>query len=140
KAIGIVGRRLWRVRRKAGVRVRWHGGEDELGAGRFALYEAAARPRPGRGNFTPAPAASQDPGPVRQPQHTRPAPDPSRAAVLEFCYDGYIVLGLPQGEVLQQARLPFGEAYAPKTTMHVRVFSRQWASRWTPPLPLTRLP
>jgi hypothetical protein len=80
---------------------------------------------------------SKYPGHRRMTQTRGPQPDEARETVLEFCYDEYIVKGRPQGEVLQEARR-FGSRYMPKTTMHVRAFARQWASRWEPSLPLDR--
>jgi hypothetical protein len=77
-------------------------------------------------------------GHFKKPYITGRHPDPQREVVLQFAYDQYAVNRRPAKEVVEGAQRRYGPQYAPRTKAEVKVYCREWAGRFVPPLPTNR--
>jgi transcriptional regulator with XRE-family HTH domain len=97
-------------------------------------------PRPGA---VPASPASQKaagktdkyPGHSKKPYTTGRTPDQLRERMLEYCYILYVVCELPKIDAFMRVCLDFAGKYQPKKFDEIRDLAREWANKFTPPLP-----
>jgi hypothetical protein len=126
---------LIRARRAAGV-VSEREPHGEVRYSTWRLAEQPATFAPAR--QAPGGADGKYPGHQRKPYRTGRRPDPDTEAVLEFCYDWYVVKGFSRAQVLTKAKSRFPNADSLNREHDVGRNARRWATRFEPPLPLER--